>query len=162
MSNKVFGTIISNSGTITIFTKSKTHMIGTDHIRYKAIIEAIKMGNTSNIEELIDLTVNIKKAMKNTFNTDVSIKNGVVPEQLDKPLYKSNGYEIDADKDVEQEIEKLDKKIVKNYHNVRDANGHFIKKSVQVSQKVAVYSFKPNGQKYFSVRGNGGKFTKVK
>ena len=80
-----------------------------------------------------------------------------VPETLNKPLYKSNGFEAETETEIrESQVEVPVTVETKNYHNLRGIGGRWVKKGTQKN----VYSYKPNGQKYHNLRGNDGKFAK--
>jgi hypothetical protein len=75
-----------------------------------------------------------------------------VPEAFDKPLYTKKGEKfVKKAKTVVKPVAKRTVEIT-NLHNVRGADGRFVK------AKDSLYGVKPDGSKFHNVRGKGGRF----
>lgn len=65
---------IKTNGAVTIYLSGECHNVTTDHPNYKKVIDAIKAGDFSNIENLI----NVSKAVTSFGNGRVKVLNGQV------------------------------------------------------------------------------------
>lgn len=69
--------VISNSGTITLFLKEKSHSIDTSHPNYDKIKNALRIKEYKNLESLVDIPRTVAKYS----NSKVTVENGVVKYQ---------------------------------------------------------------------------------
>ena len=79
------GYVVSNSGTISLQMDSKLYSIGTDHINYKAIKQALAGKEYTKLCDLVDVGRSITKA----FGSNAS-NNGNVVEVRDGVVYYKN------------------------------------------------------------------------